>query len=128
MKTYISVFLIIVLFSLCKAQVKTELITYIDGDVELEGYLAYDKILKSVRGGVLLVHNANGRDEFIQERAGELAKIGYVVFAVDMFGKGIVPKDEEEEKELTADLRSAVSLSNPLDGEHRYARAVHRMC
>jgi dienelactone hydrolase len=102
MKKYIIVFLIIVFISLCNAQVKTELITYIDGEVELEGYLAYDKILKSVRGGVLLVHNANGRDEFIQERAGELAKIGYVVFAVDMYGKGIVPKDEEEEEELTA--------------------------
>ena len=101
MKTYISVFLIFVSFSLCDAQVKTELITYKDGEVELEGYLAYDKILKSVRGGVLLVHNSNGRNEFIQERAEELAKIGYVVFALDMFGKGIVPKDKEEEKELT---------------------------
>ncbi|MEE9117694.1 MAG: dienelactone hydrolase family protein, partial [Calditrichia bacterium] len=102
MKKYISIFLIILLFSLSSAQVKNELITYKDGDVELEGYLAYDKILKSVRGGVLLVHNANGRDEFIQERAEELAKIGYVVFALDMYGKGIVAKDEDEEQELTA--------------------------
>jgi len=101
MKTYISIFLIFVLFSLCSAQVKTELITYIDGEVELEGYLAYDKILKSVRGGVLLVHNANGRDKFIQERADELAKIGYVVFALDMYGKGVLPEDEDEEEELT---------------------------
>ncbi len=102
MKKYISIFLIILLFSLSSAQVKTELITYKDGDVELEGYLAYDKILKSVRGGVLLAHNTNGRDKFIQERADELAKIGYVVFALDMYGKGIVPKDEDEEQELTA--------------------------
>jgi dienelactone hydrolase len=102
MKIYIAIFLIVILFSLSSAQVKSELITYKDGDVELEGYLAYDKILKSVRGGVLLVHNANGRDKFIQERADELAKIGYVVFALDLYGKGVVPKDEEEEQELTA--------------------------
>jgi dienelactone hydrolase len=102
MKKYISVFLIILLVSISSAQVKTELITYKDGDVELEGYLAYDKLLKSVRGGVLLVHNTNGRDEFIQERADELAKIGYVVFAVDMYGKGIIPKDEDEQEELTS--------------------------
>ena len=102
MKIYIAIFLIVILFSLSSAQVKSDIITYKDGDVELEGYLAYDKILKSVRGGVLLVHNANGRDKFIQERADELAKIGYVVFALDLYGKGIAPKDEEEEQELTA--------------------------
>lgn len=102
MKTTISIFLILLLISLCSAQVKSELITYKDGDLELEGYLAYDKILKSVRGGVLIVHNANGRNKFIQERADELAKIGYVAFALDLFGKGVVPKDEEEEEELTA--------------------------
>ena len=102
MKTYITIFFITALFSLSSAQVKSELITYNDGDVELEGYLAYDKILKSIRGGVLLVHNANGRNKFIQERADELAKIGYVAFALDLYGKGVIPKDEDEEEELTA--------------------------
>jgi len=102
MKKIISIFLIVLFTSLCHSQEKTDLITYQDGDVELEGYLAYDKLLKSIRGGVLLVHNANGRDKFIQERADELAKIGYIVFALDMFGKGVSAKDEEEEKELTS--------------------------
>jgi dienelactone hydrolase len=104
MKKIISIFLITLLFSLSNAQVKTELITYQDGEVELEGYLAYDKLLKSVRGGVMIVHNANGRDKFIQERADELAKIGYIVFAVDMFGKGISPKDEDEEEEVISEF------------------------
>ena len=102
MKKIISIFLITLLVSFGSAQVKTELITYQDGEVELEGYLAYDKLLKSVRGGVLIAHNANGRDKFIQERADELAKIGYVVFAIDMFGKGVSSKDEDEEEDLTS--------------------------
>lgn len=102
MKKIFSIFLIILFVSLGSAQVKTGLITYQDGEVELEGYLAFDKLLKSIRGGVLLVHNANGRDKFIQERADELAKIGYVVFAVDMYGKGVTPKNEDEEEELTS--------------------------
>lgn len=104
MKKYISIFLIILFVSVGTAQVKTELITYQDGDVELEGYLAYDKLLKSVRGGVIIVHNANGRDKFINERADELAKIGYIAFAVDMFGKGVSPKDEDEQEELTSEF------------------------
>ena len=102
MHKYISICLILFMVSVSIAQVKTELITYSDGDVELEGYLAYDKLLKSVRGGVLIVHNTNGRDKFIQERAEELAKIGYIVFAADMYGKGVVPKDEDEQEELTS--------------------------
>ena len=93
MKKYISIFLILFFVSLGNAQVKTELITYQDGDVELEGSLIYDKILKSIRGGVLVFHNANGRDKFIEERANELAKLGYVVFTADMYGKGIIPED-----------------------------------
>jgi dienelactone hydrolase len=104
MKKIISLFLITLFVSVGSAQIKTELITYQDGEVELEGYLAYDKLLKSVRGGVIIVHNANGRDEFIQERADELAKIGYVVFAVDMFGKGVSPKDEDEQEVLTSEF------------------------
>ncbi len=102
MKKILSIFLIVLFTSLCHSQVKTDLITYQDGDVELEGYLAYDKLLKSIRGGVLLVHNVNGRDKFIQERADELAKIGYIVFALDMFGKGVSAKDKDEQEELTS--------------------------
>jgi dienelactone hydrolase len=102
MKKILSIFLILIFISLCHAQVKTDLITYQDGEIELEGYLAYDKLLKSIRGGVLLVHDANGRDKFIQERADELAKVGYIVFALDMFGKGVSPKDESEQEELTS--------------------------
>jgi dienelactone hydrolase len=104
MKKFISLFLIALFVSLGTAQVKTDLITYQDGEVELEGYLAYDRLLKSVRGGVIIVHNTNGRDKFIQERADELAKIGYVVFAVDMFGKGVSPEDEDEQEELTSEF------------------------
>jgi dienelactone hydrolase len=101
MKKYILIFLILFFVSLSYGQVKTELITYTDDDVELEGYLAYDKLLKSIRGGVLIVPNVHGRDKFIQERADELAKIGYVVFVADMYGKGLTPKDEEDHEELT---------------------------
>jgi dienelactone hydrolase len=102
MNKFISIILIIFFVSLCSAQVKSELITYQDGELELEGYLSYDKLLKSVRGGVLLVHNADGRDKFIEERADELAKVGYIVFALDMYGKGVSPKDEDEQEELTS--------------------------
>ena len=49
----------------------------------------------------MVFHNANGRDKFIEERANELAKLGYVVFTADMYGKGIIPEDEDQQEELT---------------------------
>jgi dienelactone hydrolase len=102
MRKYLHYFLILFLISAVHSQVKTERISYKDGEVELEGHLAYDKLLKSVRGGVLLVHNFFGHDEFIRKQAEELAQLGYVVFALDMYGKGILAKDIDEANDLVS--------------------------
>ena len=109
MKRFLHFFLILFLISSVQSQVKTERISYQDEDVELEGHLAYDRLLKSVRGGVLLVHNVLGHDEFIRMQAEELAKLGYVAFALDMYGKGVLAKDDDE----------ANDLSEPFLGEDR---------
>ena len=101
MKTILSLFILFILISNVQAQVKWETITYQDGETELEGYLSYDKLLKSKRGGVLIVHDKYGINEFIKERAKELAKLGYVAFVADMFGKEVQMDDEVDRTELT---------------------------
>lgn len=109
MKKFFLYFFLISLITTGTAQVKTEKVSYTDGETELEGYFAYDKLLKSKRGGVLLIHDRNGHDEFIQNKAEELAKLGYIAFALDMYGKGVLAKDEDE----------AEDLSEPFLGETR---------
>lgn len=69
-------------------------IPYQDHDVDLEGFVAYPTEEK--RPLVILCHAWKGRDDFICEKARLLAKQGYVGFALDMYGKGVLGKSKEE--------------------------------
>jgi dienelactone hydrolase len=77
-----------------RAQVHTETVEYKDGDTVMEGYLAYDDtIIKGKRPGVLIVHQWRGLGDYEKQRADMLAKLGYNVFCVDVYGKGVRPQD-----------------------------------
>jgi dienelactone hydrolase len=78
------------------AKIKTEVVEYKDGDVALEGFLAYDDATDKPRPGVLLVHDWTGVGAYAQSRAEQLAGLGYVAFAADIYGKGIRPTDPKE--------------------------------
>lgn len=78
------------------AAVVTETVLYRHGEVELEGYLAYDNTTDQKRAAVLVVHEWKGLGEYAQHRARLLAEKGYVAFAVDMYGKGVRPQTHEE--------------------------------
>ncbi|HYC76577.1 MAG TPA: dienelactone hydrolase family protein [Planctomycetota bacterium] len=77
-------------------EIVTETVEYRDGDVVLEGYLAYDRSLEGKRPGVMVVHEWKGHGPYVRRRAEELAKLGFVAFAADMYGKGVFAKDHEE--------------------------------
>ncbi len=74
----------------------TEKIEYRQGDTVLEGYLAYDASLKGPRPGVLVVHQWKGLTDYEMKRAEMLAKLGYIAFAVDIYGKGVRPTSSQE--------------------------------
>ncbi len=74
------------------------LVPYHDGTVDLEGFVAFPKEKK--RPLVILCHAWSGRDEFICEKARLVAKQGYVGFALDMYGKGVLGKSKEEKAAL----------------------------
>lgn len=71
-----------------QGKVVTRSIAYTDGDVQLEGYYAYDDAVAGPRPGVLLVHAWWGLGNDEKARAHQLAELGYAAFALDMFGKG----------------------------------------
>jgi dienelactone hydrolase len=50
------------------------------------GYLAYDDARPGRRPGVLVLHEGAGLGEHVRERARRLAGLGYVAFALDLFG------------------------------------------
>lgn len=88
------------------AKIKTETVEYKQGDQVLEGYLAYNTDLKGARPGVLVVHAWMGLDEYTKRRARELAELGYVAFAADIYGKGHMPKNGDEAAKIATEFRS----------------------
>ena len=78
------------------AGVKTETVEYKQGNIILEGYLAYDESLIGKRPGVLVVHDWLGISAATRKRAEQLAELGYVVLAADIYGKGIRPANAQE--------------------------------
>jgi dienelactone hydrolase len=63
-------------------------IHYQDGDQELEGYVAYDPALEGKRPAVLIAHAWGGLLEFERSKAEALARLGYIGFALDVYGAG----------------------------------------
>ncbi len=80
--------------------IRTKTIDYQDGDVDLQGYLAWDDTLDGERPGVMVSHAWRGRTQFENDKAQELAKLGYVGFALDLYGKGVQGSSVEENSAL----------------------------
>jgi dienelactone hydrolase len=74
-------------------QIKTFAAPYADGSTTLEGFAAYDGSKSGKRPVVLIVHDWDGLGSYERSRAEQLAKLGYLAFAVDVYGKGVRPKD-----------------------------------
>ena len=97
MKNFLITLLTLSCVITARAQMHTKLVEYRDGDATLEGYEAYDdSIIKGKRPAVLVVHQWMGLTDYEKGRAEMLAKLGYNVFAVDIYGKGVRPKDTKE--------------------------------
>ena len=75
------------------AAVKTEKIEYTVGDTKFVGLLAYDDAAKDARPGVLVCHEWWGNNAYAAKRAAMLAELGYVAFALDMYGAGQTTTD-----------------------------------
>jgi dienelactone hydrolase len=85
------------LASSVQAEIVTKAVPYKHGDVELEGFLAYDSAIGSgKRPAVLIVHEWWGLNDYARQRARQVAELGYVAFAVDMYGKGQVTTDAKQ--------------------------------
>src|SRR5664279_5303918 len=79
-----------------QGQIHTEVVEYKQGDAVLEGYQAYDTSKKGKRPAVLIVHQWKGLTDYEKKRAEMLAQLGYNVFALDIYGKGIRPQSTQE--------------------------------
>jgi dienelactone hydrolase len=82
------------------AKIVTQSVAYEHAGVKLEGFLAYDDSVTAPRPGVLVVHEWWGLNDYVKDRAQQLAALGYVAFALDMYGAGVVTSDAKKAGEL----------------------------
>jgi len=93
-----------------QAEIISKPVEYQHADTVLQGYLAYDDTQKGRRPGVLVVHEWWGLNDYVRSRVTKLAQLGYVAFALDMYGKDVWTTDPNKAKELSGHLRGTPLL------------------
>ena len=91
-----------------RAAVQTKTISYKHGNVNCEGFLAWDDSIQGPRPGVLVVHEWWGLNDYARHRAEELAKLGYVAFCADMYGEGKSTNHPNEAGAMATKVRTNV--------------------
>ena len=81
---------------------KTQEINYKFGDQEYRAFVANPEIGASPL--ILIAHSWAGRDDFVEEKAIELAREGFVAMAIDMYGDARVGTSTEENQSLMTPL------------------------
>ena len=83
--------------------IKEEPVTYSINGKTYNGYVTYDSNQVGKRPGVLVVHEWWGLTDYPRMRAKELAGLGYIAMAVDMYGDG----------KTAPDPKAAMALATP---------------
>lgn len=86
--------------------IQTRPVDYESGGHTFEGMLAWDDAAGSPRPGVLVAHTIAGRSGHEEGRAEWLAGMGYVGFAMDVYGKGTQTTDLDRNRAMMDALRA----------------------
>lgn len=91
----------LVMFAAMSLYADGKYVTYTSGGESYEGYY-----ISPARNApmVLLVHDWDGLTDYEVKRSRMLAEMGYAVFALDLFGKGVRPTETEDKRALTGSL------------------------
>src|SRR5262245_16412642 len=87
------------------AAVVTKTIDYEYDGAKLKGFLAYDDSTSEKRPGVLVVHEWWGLNDYAKDRCKKLAELGYVAFAVDMYGDGKSVEHPDDARKMATAVR-----------------------
>jgi dienelactone hydrolase len=107
-----SVALLCIFYSIASAEIKSQKIEYQVGDATMLGYLAYDDASNAKRPAVIVVHEWWGNNDYSRHRAEQLAQLGYVGFAIDMYGKGKTTDDVKQAQQWSGEIHSNPDLAS----------------
>jgi dienelactone hydrolase len=113
MKTFIVAAMLAALAHAANAEIKSQVTEYKQGQTVCEGLFVYDDSTSGKRPGVLIAHQWKGLTAYEKRRAEMLARLGYVVFCGDIYGKGVRADNPQD----------AARLANQYKGERQLLRA-----
>jgi dienelactone hydrolase len=95
-----------------QVNVRTEEVGYTLDTANFNGYVAYNESATTRRPIVLVVHEWWGINDYVRARVRQLAEMGYIAMAVDMYGGG----------RNAADPAAAQELANPFYNDPTLAK------
>ncbi|MDO9255182.1 MAG: dienelactone hydrolase family protein [Bacteroidales bacterium] len=105
-----------------KPMLKEEVVTYMADGVALKGFVVYDESKPGKRPAILVVHEWWGLNDYSKNRARQLAGLGYIAMAIDMYGDGITASSPQKAQELAAPF-----YKNPQLAKIRLVAALNKV-
>lgn len=102
--------------------IKEETVSYTADGVTMKGFVAYDGSTKKKRPVILIVHEWWGLTDYTKDRAKQLAALGYLAIAVDMFGDGIIAENPEIAAKLSGPFNK-----DPMKAKTRFDAALMKI-
>eukprot|EP01006_Ploeotia_vitrea_P001563 TRINITY_DN105099_c0_g1_i1.p1 TRINITY_DN105099_c0_g1~~TRINITY_DN105099_c0_g1_i1.p1 ORF type:complete len:288 (+),score=19.04 TRINITY_DN105099_c0_g1_i1:30-866(+) len=104
-----------------KQRINTRSVVYQVDNKPFEGYVATPQELTGKHPALLVVHGWEGVNADTNRRADDMARLGYVALAVDMYGQGVRPETREERGAQAGAVRGNVTLlKQRMDGALAY--------
>ncbi|NNC38760.1 MAG: carboxymethylenebutenolidase [Hyphomonadaceae bacterium] len=85
--------------------ITTKPVEYMDGKTKCIGYLAWDESYADPKPCVIVSHAWGGRDAFAEDKAIQMAALGYVGFALDNYGNGALPESVDDKMAMMGPLK-----------------------
>lgn len=104
------------------AAIKEEAVTYMIDGKNYNGYVTYDSNQQGKRPAVLVVHEWWGLNDYPRSRAKQLAQLGYIAMAVDMYGDGKTGDDPKAAQALATPY-----YKNPALAKTRLDAAINKL-
>ena len=104
MKYLILVLVSLALSTVAAAEIQTREVIYTADGANLTGFMAWDDAIAGQRPGVLVVHEWWGHNDYARKRARDLAELGYVGFALDMYGDNKLAAHPEDASKFMGEI------------------------
>ena len=108
-------------------EITSEVVEYRHGDTVLQGYMAWRPATGKLPA-VMIIHEWKGHGDYVKRRADQLARLGYLAFAADMYGKGVFAKDHAEAGKLAGAFFNDRKLMRERAKAGLDVLAKHKMC